>query len=141
MANFSTYLSNKLLDHANGKTAFTMPTVYVGVSTTTPTMPAGTGVTEPTAGTGNYGRVNTNSPQCWGSAATNSATNSANAITFGTSSAAWSSGASNCTYLVAYDASTGGNLLWADPITTPFAVNAAGVTPSAATSQVTNSIT
>ena len=31
MAVLSTYLADKLLDHANGKTAYTMPTVYVGL--------------------------------------------------------------------------------------------------------------
>ena len=140
MAIITTYLANKLLDHALGKTAYTMPTVYAGLSSSTPVI-AGTGVTEPTAGTGAYARVNSDSPLVWGAAALNGAqstsTNSAAALTFPTSTAAWSTGASNLTYIVFYDASTAGNLLWFEPITTPFAVNATGVTPSAATSQIT----
>ena len=88
MAVITTYLANKLLDHALGKTSYTMPTVYAGLSTTTPTI-GGTSVTEPTAGTGAYGRINSNSPMVWGAAASNSSTNSTAALTFPTSTAAW----------------------------------------------------
>lgn len=101
----STYLANKLLDHQVGKTAYTSPTVYVGLSSTTPAI-AGTGVTEPS--TGSYARVTT-SAATWATAASGSTSNAA-AITFPTATADWASG-SNLTYGVLYDAATGGNLL------------------------------
>lgn len=101
----STYLANKLLDHQVGKTAYTMPTVYVGLSSTTPAV-GGTGVTEPSAGS--YARVTT-SAATWATAASGATSNAA-AITFPTATADWVSG-SNLTYGLLYDAATGGNLL------------------------------
>jgi hypothetical protein len=102
----STYLANKLLDHQNGKTSFTMPTaVHIGLSTTTPTA-AGTNVTEPSGG--GYARVTT-SGATW-AAASAGATSNANAITFPEASSTWLSGA-NFTHVVIYDASTSGNML------------------------------
>jgi hypothetical protein len=102
MAN-TTYLNNKLLDHVHGKTSYTAPTVYIGLSTTTPAV-AGTGVTEPSGNA--YARVAT-SAATWGSAASGATTNAA-AITFPTATGSWGT----VTYAVAYDASSGGNLLW-----------------------------
>jgi hypothetical protein len=101
----STYLANKLLEHQVGKTAFTMPTVYVALSSTTPVI-AGTGVTEPSAGA--YARVATTGAT-WATAASGSISNSA-AINFPTATADWLT-AANLTHGVLYDASTGGNML------------------------------
>ena len=101
----STYLANKLLEHQLGKTAYTMPTVYVALSSTTPTL-SGTNVTEPSGGS--YARVAT-SGATWGTAASGSITNAA-AITFPTATADWVAGA-NLTYGVLYDASSAGNCL------------------------------
>lgn len=101
----STYLANHLLDHQVGKTAYTSPTVYVGLSSTTPAV-AGTGVTEPTGGS--YARVTT-SAATWATAASGSTSNAA-AITFPTATADWAAG-SNLTYGVLYDAASGGNML------------------------------
>lgn len=101
----STYLANKLLDHQLGKTSFTMPTVYVGLSSTTPAL-NGTGITEPSGGS--YARVAT-SGATWNAAASGATSNAA-AITFPTATADWASGA-NLTYGVLYDASTAGNVL------------------------------
>lgn len=109
---FATYLSNKLLDHATGKTSFTMPTNYLGLSSTTPTT-SGTNVTEPS--TGGYARVATTGAS-WNAASAGAVTNSAT-LTFPTASADWVSG-SNLTYGVAYDASTAGNLLYFGALTT-----------------------
>ena len=102
----STYLSNKLIDHQNGKTSYTMPTVYVGLSSTTPTA-GGSNVTEPSSGS--YARVTT-SGATWTAASAGASTNAAD-ITFPTASGDWVSG-SNLTYAVAYDASSAGNMLW-----------------------------
>jgi len=109
---FSTYLSNKVLDHTVGKTSFTMPTNYLGLSSTTPTI-SGTNVTEPS--TGSYARVAT-SGSSWTAAASGVSVNAAT-LTFPTASADWVS-AANLTYGVAYDASTSGNLLYFGALTT-----------------------
>lgn len=101
----TTYLQNKLIDHSNGKTSYTMPTVYVGLSSTTPTL-AGTGVTEPSSGA--YARVAT-SGATWAAAASGASSNAAT-ITFPTATGDWLSGA-NLTYGLLYDAATSGNLL------------------------------
>lgn len=107
----STYLANKLLELQVGKTAYTLPTVYLALSTTTP-VAAGTGVTEPS--TGSYARVATTG--VWGSAAAGSISNTSS-ITFPTATADWASG-SNMTYAVLYDASSGGNMLGFGTLTT-----------------------
>ena len=135
MSTFTTYLDNALIAHALGKTSFTMPTVAVGLSSTLPTI-AGTNITEPTIGTNGYARVATSG--LWGAASSGTILNSG-AINFPTSTGAWSAGASQ-TYLCFYDATSGGNLLAFELITTAFAVGAAGITPSAAIGQVSTTI-
>ncbi len=102
---FTYYLENKLIDHANGKTSYSMPTVYVGLSSTTPAKD-GTNVTEPSGG--NYARVATAGAD-WNAASNGSSTN-ANVITFLTANANWLTSV-NLTYAVLYDSSSGGNLL------------------------------
>lgn len=101
----STYLSNKLLDHQTGTLAYVMPTVYVGLSSTTPAI-SGTGVTEPS--TGGYARVIT-SAATWQAAAAGATQNNL-AITFPLASAPWVASAL-LTHGVLYDAPVGGNLL------------------------------
>lgn len=117
---FSAYSRNKFLEHVHGKTAFAMPTAYVGFSTTTPNGTDGN-VTEP-SGNG-YARVAT-SAATWGAAATGAITN-AQVITFPTATGA---GWGTVTNIVMYDAPTGGNLLFSASITSQAV--AAGVTPS-----------
>jgi hypothetical protein len=133
MAVITTYLADKLLDHAFGKSAYTMPTIYIGLSTTTPTI-AGSTVTEPSGGA--YARQAT-SAATWASAASNSNSNAA-AVAFATASANWASSA-NMTYMVAYDASSAGNLLWFEPIGTPQPV-LSGNTASFAIGAITTSL-
>ena len=101
----STYLSNKLLDHQLGKASYTMPTVYVGLSSTTPTA-SGSNVTEPS--TGSYARVQT-SATSWNSASNGQSTN-ATIIAFPVATADWVGGA-NLTHVVLFDAASGGNFL------------------------------
>jgi hypothetical protein len=117
---FSLYARNKMLDHAHGKASWTMPTAHIGLSTTTPNGTDGN-VTEP-SGNG-YARVAT-SGATWGTAASGAITNAA-AITFPTATGA---GWGTVTHVVAYDASSAGNLLWWDDIASQAV--AAGVTPS-----------
>ena len=52
----SNYSENKILDHLVGKTSFTMPTVWVGLSTANPGETA-SGLAEPVGG--DYARVET----------------------------------------------------------------------------------
>lgn len=128
---FSTYLANKLLDVSTGKAAYTPPTVYVGLSTTTPTA-AGTNVTEPSGGS--YARVAT-SGATWGTAASGSTTNSGAAITFPAATADWTAGA-NQTHFVFYDAASAGNFLGFGALTTAKAI-LNGDTASFASSAIT----
>ena len=137
MATITTFAANKINDHFHGKTSWTMPTIYVGVSTTLPTI-AGANVTEPTAGTGGYARVTT-SGATWNASASGVVTNAA-IVAFPQSTAAWSTGATNVAYTTYWDASTAGNLLWFDAITTPQAVNAAGITPQYAIGQLSDTL-
>lgn len=110
---FSNYLEAKVLDHITGKTAFTQPTVYVGLSTTSPAED-GTNISEPSGGS--YARVATTGAT-W-AAASGGSTSNASAITFATATADWSAG-SNFTNVVLYDAVSGGNFLAYGTISTP----------------------
>jgi hypothetical protein len=100
----SDYLENKVLDHRLGKTAYTMPTVYVGLYTAAPS-DAGGG-TEVTGGS--YVRKSTAGAD-WNAAASGSSSN-ANAVTFVTATASWGT----VTHFALFDASSAGNMLsWA----------------------------
>ena len=123
------------MDHFHGKTSWTMPAVYIGVSTTLPTV-AGANITEPTIATGGYARIAT-SGASWNAAASGSATNAA-VLSFPVSTAAWSTTTTNVAYTCYYDAATAGNLLLFDAITVPQAVNAAGITPNYAIGAITD---
>jgi hypothetical protein len=110
------YLENKIIDHAlTGKTAFTKPTVYVGLFTVAPTdSTAGTEVT------GNaYARVATAGAD-WNAASGGSATN-ATTLTFPTPTP---SGWGTVVAFGGFDASTSGNLLWYSDQTPNKTVNA-----------------
>lgn len=102
MGSFSDYLENKLLDHIVGKTAFTMPTVYVGVSTADP-LDDDSGLAEPSGN--NYARVATAGGD-W-NAASGGATSNANAITFPQASGSWGT----VSHFALFDAAAAGNIL------------------------------
>ena len=102
MGSFSDYLEDKLLDHIVGKTAFTMPTVYVGVSTADP-LDDGSGLAEPSGN--NYARVATAGGD-W-NAASGGATSNANAITFPQASGSWGT----VSHFALFDAAAAGNML------------------------------
>ncbi len=103
MAGKTSYLEAKVIDHTNGKTAYTMPSVWVGLFTAAPTDT--TGGTEVSGGS--YARKSTAAAD-WNAASGNpaSATN-ANAITFVTATASWGT----VTHFGLFDAATLGNLL------------------------------
>jgi len=119
----SDYAEDKINDHLSGKTSFTMPTVYIGLSTANPTDDE-SGWAEPDA-TGGYTRITTAGSD-W-DASSGGATANATALSFPISTAAWSTGANNLTYFAAWDAITAGNMLWAADLTTPRTVNAADI--------------
>lgn len=128
-------LSNRtvqaLLNSLFGKTSnfgalASVPTIYVGLSSTTPAED-GSNVTEPSSGS--YARKSTAASD-W-NAATNadpSVVTNANAITFTTATGDWLS-AANLTYFVLFDASSGGNVLGSGSLTTAKPV-LSGDTPS-----------
>jgi hypothetical protein len=113
----NTTQGNALLDAMLGDSRISAfpATLYVGLSTTTPTS-TGTNITEPTGNA--YARVSyANTNANWGTASAKSKSNQT-AITFTTATGGWGT----ITYVVLFDASTGGNaVLWA-PVTTSFAV-------------------
>lgn len=119
----SDYSEDAINDHLSGKTSFTMPTVYIGLSTADPTDDE-SGWAEPD-GTGSYARITTAGSD-W-DASSGGATANATALSFPISTAAWSTGANNLTHFAGWDASSGGNMLWAADLDTPRAVNAADI--------------
>ena len=118
----SEYTDQALLNSLFGKTSnfgalATAPTLFVGLSSTTPN-PDGTGVTEP-VGNG-YARVSTPAAT-WGAASLanpSAITNSGAVIAFPTATGSWAAGV-NMTYLVFFDAASGGNVIGFGALTTP----------------------
>lgn len=98
----SNYTENKFLDMLVGKTDFTMPTVYIGLSTANPGESA-SGLAEPVAM--GYARVATTGAT-WAAAASGSISNAAE-IAFAVSSGTWGT----ITYVALFDALTTGNML------------------------------
>lgn len=112
MAGLSDYAEAKILDHINGKTSFTMPSVWVGLYTATPS-DAGGG-TECTGGS--YARKSTAGSD-W-SAASGGSTSNAAVITFVTPTGSWGT----ATHFGLFDAASAGNLLASNSLTTPQAI-------------------
>jgi len=113
-SNISDYAANKLIDHITGKTTFTKPTVYIGLSTANPTND-GSGLAEP-VGNG-YARVATTG-STWNAAATRSTSN-ASAITFPEATGSWGT----LTHFALFDASSGDNMLAWGQLTAPEAID------------------
>lgn len=111
MAGISTYLRNKLLDHANGVAAYTPPaTIYAalcGPSATAAQLDAGSIVDE-VAGTG-YARQALALGAATGGAAENSA-----AASFTAEASDWP----DVRFVVLMDAATGGNVMYFDQLGT-----------------------
>ena len=111
MASKSDYLENKVLDHALGKTAFTMPTtVAMALCTSIPT-DASTGTTIVEATYTGYARKAIAASDL--NAAASGTTTNANAITF----AACSGGTSTIIGFAICDATTVGNVLYWGTVT------------------------
>jgi hypothetical protein len=106
------YINNKILDYNLGSTSYSVPgTIYMGLSTTSIDI-AGTGATEPS--TGSYARVAiTNDTSAWNNSSSGVKTNKL-AVTFPESTAAWGT----ITHVFFADASTSGNVLYYEALTT-----------------------
>jgi hypothetical protein len=118
---FAEYAAKKILDHAMGKTAWTMPTnVYVALFIGDP-LGAGSELADPPAT--DYAREQTTGAS-WGSAAFTSPTasiTSAADIDFGTAGADWGT----VTHVAIFDAATNGNMIAAGPLETSFPIMSA----------------
>lgn len=128
------YLNNRF----TGGASLTNTELYLGLTTASPT---GTGsfTNEPTA-TGSYGRIAigaTGTTKCAAATAL-VITNNNGALTMATSTAAWSTGATNLTYwFIATSGTTGaGTMLYYGLLGSAIAVNAANLAPSFAASQL-----
>jgi hypothetical protein len=130
------YLELKLLEELTGKTAFTMPTVYIALSRADPGE-SGAGVDEPAIGSLGYARIQTVAAN-WGTAAAGAIAN-AQLLAYAEATGSWGV----LTHWIAYDAPTGGNPLFYGTIdyqgtptpktisggdTASFAIGALGVT-------------
>ncbi len=112
MASFNDYTENKVLDHVVGKTAWTMPSIWIALFTAAPSDTGGG--TEVTGGA--YARKSTAAAD-WAAAAAG-ATSNANAITFITPTASWGT----VTHFALMDALTVGNMIAWAPLTTSQAI-------------------
>lgn len=102
MGSFSDYAEIKILEHLVGKTSWTMPTMYIALSTADPTDDA-SGLAEPFGGS--YARVATAGGD-W-DAASGGAIANANDIDFPEATGAWGT----ITHFALFDAATAGNML------------------------------
>jgi len=102
MGGFSDYWENKILDHIFGKSSYTPPTIYVGLSTADPT-DDGSGLAEPSGNA--YTRAQTSA--CDWNTASNGSLNNAGDITFAQATGNWGT----ITHFVMFDAATAGNML------------------------------
>ena len=100
----SDYAEAKVLDHLVGKTSYTMPTIWVGLSTSDPgDAETGGGVSEPVGNS--YARVATDGDD-WDAAADGAIAN-AEIITFLEASGDWGT----ITHFALFDAESGGNMI------------------------------
>jgi len=135
------YAESAILNSLFGKTSdfgvlASAPTLYIGLCASDPT-DAGTLTSEPDA-TGGYARLTTAASD-WVASSGGSAVSNATVQAWSASSAAWSSGASTLGFFFIADSDIlgAGNMIASGAVTTPRAVNAAGVTLSAAIGALT----
>ena len=102
MGVFSDYWENMILNHIFGKSSYTPPTIYVGLSTADPA-DDGSGLAEP-SGNG-YTRVQTSASD-WNTASNGLVDNASN-ITFAQATGNWGM----ITHFALFDAATTGNML------------------------------
>jgi hypothetical protein len=84
---FADYAEDKILDHAVGKAAFTMPTIYIALCTADPTDAATGASCNEVANANNYSRKSTAGSD-WNSAS-GGAIDTAEDLTFATAGGSW----------------------------------------------------
>jgi hypothetical protein len=130
---------NLVLNHFLTGGTFDNASLYIGLSTSDPGK-TGSVTGEPTS-TGNYQRVSIESTgtTTWSTASSGQITNANKAITFPTSSAAYSTGATALTHwFIATSQTIGaGTVYMYGALDTSITVNAANLAPSFSTSQLT----
>jgi hypothetical protein len=109
MGVFAVGTRNKVLDHVTGTATYAAVTPYLALYGGDPTG-AGAEIEIPTQN--GYNRQELSSSNM--SAASSGAITNSAAITWGPATAAWG----DVTYVAAFDAATGGNLLWYDDVAT-----------------------
>lgn len=107
---FADHAEDKIIDHFLGKTSWTMPTVWVGLSTADPLDDA-SGLAEPVGN--NYDRVETGAAD-WNASSGGSSSN-ANDIEFPEASGSWGT----ITHFALFDAESGGNMIGHGNLTVP----------------------
>jgi hypothetical protein len=112
---FSNYLDKKWMDTVFKNTSYTMPTVYVAVSTANP-LGDNSGIAEPSGNS--YARVTTATSDWNACVLSTGVVTNANAITFPQASGSWGT----LTYVALFDASTSGNQLGAGAFTSSKAI-------------------
>lgn len=130
MGSLSDYLENELLDHVLGNGAYSVPTIYVALSTADPT-DAGSGLAEPTYT--NYARVAHSS---WNTASSRATSNNG-AINFAQKT---DGGSETITHFAIMDALTSGNMLAHGSFTTSKTI-VVNNTPTIATTELDVSVT
>jgi len=107
MSVISTYMANILLDHSFGKTSYTMPTIYLALSTANPG-DDGSGLTEPSSG--GYARLTMSGSDM--NAASSKGNSNATDLTFTPATGSWGT----ITHIAVMDADTSGHVLFYDTI-------------------------
>lgn len=101
MGSFADYWENAVLNHLFDGTAYTAPTVYIGLSTADPLDDAA-GLAEPSGGS--YARITTATTD-WDTSSAGATANT-NELSFPEATASWGT----CTHFALFDASTAGNM-------------------------------
>ena len=119
MGGFSDYWEEKIFNHVFGKSIYTPPTIYIGLSTEDPT-DDGSALAEPNGNA--YTRVQTSASD-WNIASGGSLDN-ASEIAFPMATGSWGT----ITYFGLFDNATGGNMLLSGPLSTPRAIGVGEIT-------------
>lgn len=129
MSGFSDYWEEKIFNHIFGKSIYTPPVIYIGLSTEDPT-DDGSALAEPDGNA--YTRVQTSASD-WNVASDGSLDN-ASEIAFPMATGNWGT----ITHFALFDAATGGNMLVTGPLSTPIAIGVGEIVKFAAGNLVLN---
>lgn len=102
MGSFADYWENAVLNHLFDGSAYTAPTIHIGLSTADP-LDNATGLAEPSGGS--YARIATATTD-WDTSSAGATANT-NELSFPEATASWGT----CTHFALFDAGTAGNML------------------------------